>query len=205
MKWGIDMNRNFLQALENRRSFYSISKAPILSEEDILSIVRRSVNASPSAFNSQSSRVVVLFGKEHDKLWDETKATLKEIVPAENFAKTESKINSFRAGFGTVLYFEDQEVVSGLQSQFPLYKDTFPIWSLESSGMLQLAVWTALEDAGFGVSLQHYNPLIDEKVQKNWNVPQSWKLLGEMPFGKPTEGPKEKETAPVDERVKVFR
>ncbi|WP_411678377.1 nitroreductase family protein [Caproicibacter sp.] len=199
------MTDTFLKVLENRRSVYSIGKEPSVSEEEILSIVRRAVIASPSAFNSQSSRAIVLFGKEHDKLWDDTKAILKGIVPAENFAKTEEKIDSFRGGTGTVLYFEDQNVVTGLQERFPLYKDNFPVWSLQSSGMLQLAVWSALEEAGLGASLQHYNPLIDEKVRQHWGAPKNWKLLGQMPFGSVTGNPGPKENLPVDERVKVFR
>jgi predicted oxidoreductase (fatty acid repression mutant protein) len=52
--------------------------------------------------------------------------------------------------------------------------------------------------------LQHYNPLIDEKVKKTWNLPASWKLIAQMPFGKPTDQPGEKEFQPLEERVKFF-
>lgn len=199
------MAENFLTALENRRSIYSIGRNSAVPEDQILSIVRRAVSASPSAFNSQSSRVIVLFGKDHDRLWDDLKGILKGMVPADRFAKTEEKIDSFRSGCGTVLYFEDQDVVTGLQNQFPLYQENFPVWSLQSSGMLQLAVWTALEEAGLGASLQHYNPLIDEKVRENWGVPKNWKLLAQMPFGSVEGKPGSKDTRNVDERVKVFR
>ena len=76
-------------------------------------------------------------------------------------------MNAFKSGYGTVLYFEDSEVVEGLQANFALYKDNFPTWSQQSSGMLQFAIWTALEIEGFGATLQHYNPLIDEEVRKS--------------------------------------
>ncbi|XOQ43896.1 MAG: Nitroreductase domain-containing protein [Clostridium sp.] len=201
----MNINRNFLQALEKRRSIYSIGNEPTVSEEEIVSIISSAVKNSPSAFNSQSSRVIVLFGEHHNKLWEETKNILRKMVPEENFPKTEEKINSFSRGFGTVLFFEDQDVVAKLQEQYPLYRENFPVWSLQSSGMLQLAVWTALEEAGLGASLQHYNPLIDEKVRENWNAPQSWKLLGQMPFGNVTGKPKPKDFQPMEERMKVFR
>ncbi len=81
--------------------------------------------------------------------------------------------------------FEDSEVVESLQANFALYKDNFPTWSQQSSGMLQFAIWTALEIEGFGATLQHYNPLIDEEVRKEWDVPENWKLIAQMPFGKP--------------------
>ncbi|NFV72581.1 nitroreductase, partial [Clostridium botulinum] len=38
---------------------------------------------------------------------------------------------------------------------------------------------------GFGASLQHYNELIEEDVKKEWNIPNNWKLIAQMPFGKP--------------------
>lgn len=53
--------------------------------------------------------------------------------------------------------------------------------------MHQFAVWVMLEDAGFGASLQHYNPLIDEEVAKTWDIPSYWRLIAEMPFGVPVE------------------
>lgn len=201
----MSINRDFLQALENRRSVYSIGDEPAVSEDEIVSIIRRAVKASPSAFNSQSSRVIVLFGKSHNKLWEETKNILRGMVPKENFPKTEEKINSFSRGYGTVLFFEDQDIVVNLQEQYPLYSENFPVWSLQSSGMLQLAVWTALEDVGLGASLQHYNPLIDETVRENWNAPKSWKLLGQMPFGNVTGEARPKDFQPLEERMKVFR
>jgi len=70
--------------------------------------------------------------------------------------------------------------------------------------MLQFVVWTALENEGFGATLQHYNPLIDEEVQQTWNVPSSWKLIAQMPFGKPTFEPGEKQFQPLEDRVKFY-
>lgn len=198
------MSVDFNAAIKERRSIYGISKDSPVSGDKITEIVQEAVKYTPSAFNSQSARVVVLFGDEHDKLWNITKETLKAIVPAENFASTEEKLGSFQAGYGTVLFFEDNAVVAGLQEQFPLYQDNFPVWSLQSSGMLQFVVWTALSAAGLGASLQHYNPLIDEQVKTTWELPETWKLLAQMPFGKPTAAPGEKQFKPLDERVKVF-
>lgn len=89
-------------------------------------------------------------------------------------------------------------------NKFSLYKDNFPIWSLQSNGMLEFAVWTMLEDEGLGASLQHYNPLVDEGVRKAWNLPASWKLLAEMPFGSVEAPAGTKEFLPLEERMKVI-
>jgi len=192
-------------ALENRRSFYAIGKDNVRSDDEIAEIIRHAVKHAPSAFNSQSARVLVLLGSEHDRLWESTKDILRGMVPPENFSSTEEKIDSFKNGCGTVLYFEDQDTVTALQYNFPLYQQNFPIWSLESSGMLQYGIWLMLEEAGFGVSLQHYNPLIDEKVQSIWDIPKQWKLLAEMPFGKPLASPGDKSFLPLEDRIKIFK
>lgn len=197
--------QNFLNSVKERRTYYGISNEAIVAEKDIESIVSQAVLHTPSSFNSQSARVVVLFGKEHEKLWNIAKEALRKIVPADSFAATEAKIDSFKAGYGSVLYFEDQSVVKGLQEQFPLYAANFPVWSNQSSGMLQFVVWTALEQTGLGASLQHYSPLIDADVRKEWNISESWTLLAQMPFGKPVADPGEKQFSPIEERVKVYR
>lgn len=160
---------------------------------------------TPSAFNSQSARVVLLLGKEHDKLWDITKEALRKVVPAENFAPTEEKINSFKSGYGTILYFEETSIIESLQQQFALYKDNFPVWAQQSNGMLQFAIWTALEMEGLGASLQHYNELIEDEIKKEWGIASSWKLIGQMPFGKPTAPAGEKQFQTLADRVKVFK
>lgn len=201
----ITMAKDFYTAVEERRSIYGISKEAVVSDERIEEVIQHAVKHSPSSFNSQSGRVVVLLGEHHNKVWEITKEALRKIVPAEQFAATEEKINSFGAGYGTVLFFEDYDVVEQLQRDFALYKDNFPIWSNQSSGMLQFVVWTALEIEGFGATLQHYNPLIDEDVRKEWNIPASWKLIAQLPFGKPTVEAGEKSFQPLESRVKLFK
>jgi len=199
------MPKDFYVALKNRRSIYGLSKEEVASDERIQEIIETAVKHTPSSFNSQSARVLILLGEHQDKVWDITKETLRKILPADKFSPTEDKINSFQNGYGTVLFFEDQSVIEQLQSSFPLYKDNFPVWSQQSSGMLQFVVWTALEAEGFGASLQHYSPLIDTAVSEQWDVPTTWKLIAQLPFGKPTIIPGEKEFKPLAERVKVFK
>ena len=71
--------------------------------------------------------------------------------------------------------------------------------------MHQYVIWTALEIEGYGASLQHYNGLIEEDVKKEWNVPSNWKLIAQMPFGKPIAEPDEKQFQPLEDRIKVFK
>ncbi|TCN25370.1 hypothetical protein EV146_10526 [Mesobacillus foraminis] len=199
------MMKDFYATLKERRSYYGINKEVNVSDERIREIVEFAVKYTPSAFNSQSARLVVLTGDAHDKLWDITTETLRKVVGDGDFEGTQQKMDSFKAGYGTVLFFEDQTVVQSLQEQFPTYADNFPVWSNQSSGMHQLVVWSGLEAEGLGASLQHYNPLIDDEVKKEWGIPGEWKLIAQMPFGSPTSQPGEKEFKPLEDRVKFYK
>lgn len=189
---------------KNRRSYYSISSNSPISDKRIEEIVNYAVQYVPSAFNSQTTRIVLLFGDSHLKLWDITMNALRKIIPAEAFAATEAKINSFAAGHGTVLFYEEIATVKTMQENFPLYAENFPVWSEHTSAMHQLAIWSMLEQEGLGASLQHYTELIHNDVAKEWSLPSTWKMIAQMPFGTPTAQPAEKTFLPLKERVFVY-
>ena len=196
----------YFEAIKNRRSYYNISKESFLKDNELESLLKDAVKYTPSAFNSQSTRIVVLFDEHNRKLWDFTLNELKKYTTEDQFKNTEDKVNSgLASGYGTILFFEDQDIVKGLMDNFPLYKDNFPVWSQHTSAMHQFVVWAALEAEGLGASLQHYNPLIDSAVQKEWSIPENWKLVAQMPFGKPLAAPGEKEYTDVEARIKVFK
>lgn len=195
------MSRQFTELLKKRRSVYQLGNKAVLPEEEIVKLIQDALKYTPSAFNSQSARAVILFGASYQKLWQIVRETLRTVVPADKFAPTDKKISSFAAGLGTVLFFEDTLTIKGLQEQFPLYRDNFPVWAEQSNGMAQLAVWTALAEAGIGASLQHYNPLIDEAVKKEWNLPAEWKLIAQMPFGSIETPAGDKSFLPIEKRV----
>lgn len=199
------MTKDFYTAIKERRSYYGINKEVQVSDEKIKEIVEFAVKHTPSSFNSQSSRLVVLTGSAHDKLWDITTQALRKAVGEGDFSGTQQKMDSFKAGYGSILFFEDESVVKSLQEQFATYADNFPIWSQQTSGMHQLVVWTALEAEGLGATLQHYNPLIDDEVKKEWNIPSNWKLIAQMPFGNPTAQPGDKEFKPLEDRIKFYK
>lgn len=99
------MERTFSEALKHRRTYYSISNQSPVSDEEIECIINTTVRNVPSAFNSQSTRVVLLLGESHKRLWQIVKNTLKKIVPEKAFVKTEEKIDhSFACGYGTILF-----------------------------------------------------------------------------------------------------
>ncbi len=188
------IRRDFKEAVAHRRSYYKLLPQSPVSDGEIEAIIKFAMRKVPAAFNKPSVRVVLLLGEDHKALWDIVKDVLRQQLPIEVFTATEQKIDSsFQSGYGTILFFEDQTVVQGLQERFPIYSENFPVWSQQGMGMSQMTIWTMLEDIGFGASLQHYNPLIDMEVIEKWSIAKEWKLVAQMPFGLPAADPDPKE------------
>ncbi|EEI60508.1 nitroreductase family protein [Enterococcus faecium TX1330] len=194
----------FTDTLKNRRSIYHLGRNVSLSNEELTALIKEAIKESPTAFNAQSTRAVILFGDAHEKLWEITEEALRPLTPAEAFPNTQNKLAGFKNGYGTVLFFKDTDVVKGLQEQFELYADNFPDWSEQSNGIATANTWVALVDKGLGANLQHYNPVIDEAVAKEWNIPSNWKLRSQLVFGSPETPAGEKEYMNDADRFRVF-
>lgn len=199
------MSKSFYSAVQSRRSIYGINGEKVISDERIQEVVKLAVKHTPTAFNSQTGRVVVLLGNQNKKFWGLTFETLIKGLAEEKVLSTQQRINGFANGYGTVLFFEDYSVVETFQEKFVSLEDQFSDWSHQASGILQYLVWTALEQEGFGASLQHYAPEIDGELENLWGIQDKWKLIAQLPFGKPVAPPKEKIITPVDDRVVIVK
>lgn len=200
------MSRTFIEAISHRRSNYHLENISPVATTHILETIDRILAVVPSPFNVQSARIVVLFDEQHIALWDIVERELESRIPKDIFAKTRQKLHcSFRSGFGTILIYEDEAALDKLRIDAPDYAENVNRWSEQSSGMLQFALWTALEDMGFGASLQHYNPLIDKAVSERWLIDKNWKLIAQMPFGLPKDTPAPHiQKLPIHKRRLVF-
>lgn len=186
------------ESLKQRRTYYNINKVLPVKEAQVISMVQELTELVPDAFNMKSSYVAVALGAKQDLLWDTVYETFGGKVERE-------KIDSFKNGAGTVLYFYDSEIVKGMQEKFPLYAENFPSWAQQASAMLQISVWSGLRELGIGASLQHYNPVIDEAVRGLFNIPDRYLLVAEMPFGGIGQEPGGKDKEEIDKRVKIFQ
>lgn len=189
---------SIINALESRRTVYSIGKNLPVSEQKVIDTITKATELVPDAFNMRSQRVVLALGEKHDKLWDTIYDVFDGKVPRE-------KIDSFKAGAGTILYFYDNAVVTGMQAAVPAYASNFPVWANQSNGMLQICIWSALRELGIGASLQHYNPVIDEAIKKLFDLPDSYVLIAQMPFGEIVTPPSEKDKEDISARVKIVK
>ena len=201
------MKKSLRDAIKDRRTYYQLQNTSPISDQEIQSIIEHVLLYAPSAFNSQSARMVLLLGDNHTKMWEITKEELKKVSKSEEaFKATEDKVKtSFASGYGTILFFEDKAVIKGLQNNLPTMAEKFTEWSGHSSAIAQVLTWIGLESVGFGASLQHYNPLIDEAIKKEWNLSQDWELVAQMPFGEPAGEPGEKTQVRLEERLFVVK
>lgn len=58
-----------------------------------------------------------------------------------------------------------------------------------------------------GVNLQHYNPIIDPAVIKEWQLPEHWVLKAQMVFGQVADGASLGDRVarrPAEERMLAF-
>lgn len=192
------MKDGILQALRTRRSFYQLNKESVLTEDELIRYVEDIVRLVPDAYDMKSQRVVLALGEQHDRLWDAIYNVFSGKVARE-------KIDSFKAGVGTVLFFYDQETIERMQWDIPGGADNFPLWALQSNGMLQMTMWTALCEQGYGASLQHYNPVIDARVRELFDVPENYVLLAQLVFGGIEAHPEPKAEEDISARVKIAR
>lgn len=101
-----------------------------------------------------------------------------------------------------MLYGYDSDVAAEFQGEFPRYVENFRDWARQAR-MLRLSIWDALRELGIGASLQHYNPVIDEKIRALFDLPDSYVLVAQMPFGETGAEPEDKEKEDIEKRVRV--
>ncbi len=185
------------EALGKRRTYYALNKELPVPTDEVKKLLQDVTELVPDAFNMHSQRIYVALGDKQDELWD-------KIYDAFGGKVARDKIDGFKAAAGTVLYFYDEDVVKGMQDQFPSYAANFPVWANQANGMLQINIWTALRELGIGANIQHYNPVIDDTVKALFNVPDSWKLIAQMPFGGIVADPDPKPKEDITKRVQFF-
>ncbi|WP_054750852.1 nitroreductase family protein [Lacticaseibacillus thailandensis] len=200
------METKLLDLLNQRHSIYALGKNVKQSDDEIVDLLENTIQATPHAFNAVTTRAVFLFGDKHDQLWDIVVKRLKSEVPTEAaYEKTKAKIASFKAAYGTILYFVDTDQVAQLEKDFPLYADNFKDWAEQAEGAIQTNAWVALAENGLGANLQHYNPIIDDLVKDAFNIPANWKLRAQMDFGSIEAGADAKDKMSKDDQFKVLK
>ncbi|KAJ7607946.1 Nitroreductase-like protein [Roridomyces roridus] len=196
-----NMSASYLEAITVRRSNYALTSKSSVSDEKLQDIIKHTVKHCPSPFNSQASRVILVTGATHIKLWEAVIAALLPRMP-------EGEIRTrFAGGYGSVMFFEDQAILDEMIKKQPFVANQFPDWNKNAAGILHATIWTAFSLEGLAATLQH-PPLTAEMIAGldfGFDVPSTWKSTAILPFGDPAAAPKEKTFLPVEDRFKVVK
>ncbi|OXC10656.1 hypothetical protein AYP76_00935 [Ligilactobacillus agilis] len=103
------MTNRVINDLMKRRTIYALGRNVHQEPVEIAEVIKNAIKHSPTAFNTQTVRAVILFGQSSEDVWDIVEERLRlEVNNEKAFKKTQAKIASFREGFGTVLFFTDK-------------------------------------------------------------------------------------------------
>ncbi|XIF20075.1 MAG: nitroreductase family protein [Acetilactobacillus jinshanensis] len=200
-----------LKIEKQRRSIYHLGRDVKLSNDDIVNLIKKAIKLAPTPFNSQSVRAVIVTGKAQEKLWDVISQSVQDAVGQDKYQKGFApKIHSFKAAYGTALFYTDVNVVKQMAKQVTAFPAiTFSEWAEQAQGNAQSAVWNALAEQHVGASIHHYASLLGQDVAKNiakqFKIPSDWWLRTEMVFGS-IEKPAHPKTFIDDQkRFKVFK
>lgn len=173
----------FLKLVKNRRTQYAIGNNTELTNEAIAERITEIVRDVPTASNSQTTRIAIIFGEENVKLWDHILDVQKDVLQGEMWDMMSGVMEGAKGGVGTVLFFEDLDAVEAM----PTSPSRVEVYKQNNNANAQYAVWLGLTDLGLGGSLQHmnvgYEQGFDKSVKELLGLPERWELQAQMPFG----------------------
>lgn len=194
----------FIELVEKRRSIYALGTDSEYSQKEIETRIRKVVKQIPTAFNSQTTRVVVLSDGANAKFWDHIYDVQKDVLEGGMQEWMSGVVTGAKNGMGTVLFFEDKDAVKEMPAQ-GIREEAY---KQNNNANAQYGVWLALAEMNLGASLQHFNVGYEQGFDKGtkdmFNLPDSYEMLAQMPFGSVEQEVGEKEHIDADVQVKVF-
>ncbi|MDE1549264.1 nitroreductase family protein [Jeotgalibaca caeni] len=173
----------FTDLVKSRRTRYAIGNNTDLSKEEIVARIREVAREVPTASNSQTTRLVVVFGEENARLWDHILDVQKDVLQGEMWDMMSGVMQGAKGAVGTVLFFEDLDAVA----KMPAEGAREEAYKQNNNANSQYAIWLALTELGLGASLQHMNigheQGFDKSVLEMFNLPENYEMIAQMPFG----------------------
>jgi predicted oxidoreductase (fatty acid repression mutant protein) len=97
-----------IELAKARRTIYQLGKNSPVPDSKIEELVNAAILNVPSAFNTQSTRLLVLLHREHERMWDIVIDVFQNLVKTGKIPEqvwqnqTLPKLQGFKAGVGTV-------------------------------------------------------------------------------------------------------
>ena len=197
--------KSYAQTIASRRSIYSISDNLSISDEELSALVAAALEATPSAFNAQAARAVILLGQQHQHFWQLVSAALRDTLSDDEFWEADERVDGFADGYGTILFFEDEAVLAAAAAEAGADASELASWGDQECAIALYNVWNMLEDVGVGASVQHYGALVDAPMRAKWGIAPEWRLVAQMPFGEFDSLPQDKDVVAGASRLRVFK
>ena len=191
--------------LDGRRSIYELSPQWVRPQAEVEEMLRQILLKTPSAYNAQPVRIMLLTGQNHTAHWQVVEDALIAHVGREAYDnRTRNKVHkAFMNGVATLLFLDYTPATEALQQKYPSYAHNFPLWAEQVQGSHQALVWSALAHMGFGANLQHYIGFADKEIKERLLIPGELRLVAQMPFGAPAAAPMPIEKLPIEQLLTV--
>lgn len=95
-------SKSLPDAISSRRSYYQMTTESTIPDARIKELIAHTIKHVPSAFNSQTTRMVVVLKDKHQELWDAIMQVYQVQLPADKFAHAKERMVGFRKAYGTV-------------------------------------------------------------------------------------------------------
>lgn len=186
----------FSALLANRRSIRKLADGPFPSE--VQERIEEAVRLTPSAYNVPSFHVL-LVREARAEFWAEVEAGFRAGLDGERLERYLQRLDGFRDGVAAIAIYENREAVPALRDAWNLSDQVAQSFSCQSLGMLQLSIWLALTAEGLVTSLQHWDWLIADRLERFFELPAGkYKLTAVLPVGYPAESPREQEPVALE-------
>lgn len=194
----------FTNLVKQRRTSYALGTNTELSNQEIADRITEIAREIPTASNSQSTRLVVIFGEDNVKFWDHILDVQKDVMPETMWNMMSGVMEGAKGAVGTVLFFEDLDAVE----EMPAKGARAEAYKQNNNANNQYAIWLSLTELGLGASLQHMNigfeQGFDKSTKEMFDLPENWEMVAQMPFGSIEAPASEKEYIADDVRVRVI-
>ena len=94
--------KSLLDAISSRRSYHQTTNESTIPDARIHELITHTIKHVPSAFNSQTTRMIVVLKEKHEELWDAIMEIYKVQLPADKFEHAKGRMVGFRKAYGTV-------------------------------------------------------------------------------------------------------
>lgn len=190
---------NFIDTLKFRHSYYDLTNGSPLTSDKLIKFIEECIYYHPSAFNVQSTRMVLLLNKNVFKIWNH----VLDLIP-NNFPKLLIKeLKNCREAYASILFFDDMNATAKACEDYHMSIENFNSWAIQSMAMLQNVLWNGLTYLGYGANIQHFNKELDGYVQREFNLPDHWKLLSQMNIGLFSKLPSNRTRLPIKHLLTV--